>query len=133
MAKGLDKHKERIAAIQRLGKDLARRSKSACELCGSSGVPLSAYEVPPVVDEPTVEQCLFACDECNDQLANPKRIRPEHWRCLTTTIWSDLPAAQVVAARILERLSANEAWAAEILDEAYFDEEVESWVKAERF
>ena len=41
MAKGLLKHQERKSALSLLGKDLARRARSKCELCEASGVPLT--------------------------------------------------------------------------------------------
>jgi protein PhnA len=42
MAKGHETHQSRVAALQALGKDLARRAKSKCELTGVGGVPLRA-------------------------------------------------------------------------------------------
>ena len=47
MAKGYDGNQARIEALSLLGKDLARRAKSKCELSGESGVPLKTYEVEP--------------------------------------------------------------------------------------
>ncbi len=49
MAKGLDKHRERLEAVALFGKDLTRRSGSKCELCETSNVKLQIYEVPPGV------------------------------------------------------------------------------------
>lgn len=129
MAKGLERHRERLVAIGCLGKDLARRSKSTCELCGNAGVGLSAYEVEPIPVEPIVENCLFICEDCREQLANPRKTRAEHWRCLASTIWSDIPAAQVMSVRILSAFSKQEPWAAGILAEAQVDEGIEKWVK----
>lgn len=132
MAKGFERHQERLAAVNRLGKDLARRCKSTCELCGNSGVGLSVYEVPPIPEDPVLENCLFICEDCGGQLANPKKIQAESWRCLATTIWSESPAAQVMSVRILDFLSKRESWAAEILADANLGEEIEEWAKKER-
>ncbi|WP_263081001.1 phnA protein [Endozoicomonas sp. Mp262] len=127
MAKGLKKHQERQGILSLLGKDLARRSKSCCEICEASGVPLKIYEVAPVPEEPDFDHCLMACEECWEQLASPKRVKPDHWRCLNKTIWSTLPGAQVVAIRQLRSLSSEYPWAAELLEQAYLEPEVLEW------
>lgn len=131
MAKGLEKHQERMGKLSRLGKDLTRRSGASCELCDSSGVSLSIYEVPPVPAEPELERCVFVCPTCSEQLENPKRMDVQHWRCVAQSVWSEVPAVQVVAARVLDRFSRSEVWAREALDEAYFEEEVESWISSQ--
>ena len=82
MARGLDQHKERQRILSSFGKDLTRRCKSTCELCEAKEVKLSIYEVPPVLSEPEYESCIFICETCSEQLANPKRIDANHWRCL---------------------------------------------------
>ena len=128
MAKGLKKHQERLSALNLLGKDLARRSRSTCELCEASGVPLSIFEVAPVSDDPEIDHCLMTCNKCKEQLESPKRPDTNHWRCLTKTIWSTVPAAQVVAIRQLKTLSGQLPWAAELLEQAYVTPEIETWV-----
>ncbi|MEO0448059.1 MAG: hypothetical protein AAF191_18480, partial [Verrucomicrobiota bacterium] len=73
MSKGWEKDQERKNAVQWLGKELARRAKSRCEVCEASGVPLSIYEVPPVPKEPSGERSLFLCATCHSALSNPKQ------------------------------------------------------------
>ncbi|MFK0571759.1 phnA protein [Endozoicomonas sp.] len=131
MAKGLLKHQERQAALSLLGKDLARRAKSKCEICEASGVPLAIYEVAPVPSEPDYDHCLMLCETCKTQLENPKRLDPNHWRCLTKSIWSQLPVAQVVSLRQLRKLSEKQDWAIEALEHAYLEPEIESWANSE--
>lgn len=130
MAKGLEKHQARRTALSRFGKDLTRRSVAKCELCGSGGVSLRVFEIPPEALEPDYEDCLFLCEECSSQLAKPKTIRPDHWRSLVSVIWSEVPAVQVMAACVLDRLSRDHEWAREALEEVYLDEEIEKRVKA---
>ena len=130
MAKGLKKHQERVFALNLLGKDLARRSRSTCELCEASGVPLSIFEVAPIPDEPDIDHCLMICEQCITLLTNHKRVDHDHWRCLSKTIWSTLPVAQVVALRQLKALAGQEHWAAELLEQAYIEPEVEAWAEA---
>ena len=40
---------------------LARRSHSRCEVCEAAGVPLQAFEVPPVYGDPDIDRCAFEC------------------------------------------------------------------------
>lgn len=127
MAKGLLKHQERQGALSLLGKDLARRAKSKCEICEASGVPLSIYEVAPVPDEPDYDHCLMLCEVCKTQLEYPKRLEANHWRCLTKSIWSPIPAVQVVSLRQLKALSEKQDWAIEALEHAYLEPEIEQW------
>ncbi|MEM9160546.1 MAG: phnA protein [Verrucomicrobiota bacterium] len=129
MARGLEKHLERQRQLSLFGKDLTRRSGACCELCSASGVKLEVYEVPPTAAEPVFEECLFICEECKEALARPKSASPDRWRNLIETVWSEVPAVQVMAVRILDSLSKEHPWAAEILDQVYLDEEIEEWVK----
>ncbi|KEQ16369.1 PhnA protein [Endozoicomonas numazuensis] len=133
MAKGLLKHQERQAALNLLGKNLARRASSKCELCEASGVPLKTYEVAPVPDEPDFEHCLMTCETCKDQLSlfenKPTKMNADHWRCLGKTVWSQVPAAQVMSVRILRQMSEPHPWAAETLEHVFLDPEIESWVQ----
>ncbi len=127
MAKGLLKHQERLSSLNLLGKDLARRARSKCELCEASGVPLKIYEIEPVPSEPELEHCIMTCDTCREQLDNPKRMQPDHWRCLTKSIWSEVPAVQVLSLRHLRQLADQHQWAADTLEIAYLSPEVEDW------
>lgn len=128
MAKGFEVNQERQAAIASFGKDLARRSKSRCELCETSGVPLKAYEVPPEPKMPELERCVFICDRCREQAENPKRFQAgEDWRCLSQTVWSEVPAVQVMALRLLRRQAGSQPWAQETLEQVFLDPEVEAW------
>ena len=115
--------------VNGFGKELARRARSCCELCEKCGVPLRVVEMPPSPREPEIERCLMLCEECESALLEPKQFRSgEHWRCLATTVWSEVPAVQVAAVRLLKRLSVDQDWAREALDGVFLDEELESWV-----
>lgn len=52
-----------------------------------------------------------------------------HWRCLNDSMWSQVPAVQVVAWRMLSRLSA-EGWPQDLLDMLYLDDELLVWAQA---
>ena len=116
--------------MQGLGKDLARRAKSKCELTGASGVPLRPYEVPPVGEDPDIERTLLISEACHEVLENPKRLKGREWQCLAEVVWSEMPAVQVVAWRMLNELAKREDWAREVMEELFLDEEVEAWAKS---
>ncbi len=114
--------------LSRFAKDLVRRSRSHCELCEKSGVKLDVYELLPLEEEPYVDGCIFICDECRKQIENPKKTIPSHWRCLNNALYSEVPAVQVMSARMLRRLAKTEVhWAEQLLEHAYLDPDLEEW------
>lgn len=128
MSKGLDKHHHRLGTLNQFGKDLVRRSKGACELCGATHVHHVIHEVEPLGEAPRFEQCILICETCKVQLDQPRRMEPEHWHFLAAAVWSDIPAVQVTAVRMLRRLE-REDWARELLDQIYLAPEIEAWVE----
>lgn len=107
--------------------ELLQRSGRKCELCGSTQ-ELAVYEVPPNSDG-SAEQCVMVCGTCREQLADPDQVDPNHWRCLNDSMWSQLPAVQVVAWRILEQLRP-EGWPLDLLDSLYLEEDTQRWAEA---
>ena len=69
------------------------------------------------------------CDKCRDQVEKKEELDSKHWHCLTETMWTEVPAVQVVAWRMLNRLR-NESWAMDNLDMLYLDDEKLAWAKA---
>ena len=130
MAKGYETHQMRKLLLQGLGKDLARRAKSKCELTGVSGVPLRAYEVPPVAEIPALDRTLLLSETCHAAIQHPQSIDGREWHCLAEAVWSDFPALQVFAWRLLCHLAPREAWARDILAEVVLDPELETWARA---
>lgn len=127
MAKGYDTNQQRLKALSLLGKDLARRAKSKCELSGEAGVSLKIYEVEPVPSEPDLDKCLLVSEAVLEQLQRPKSLKPEQWRGLGELIWSEIPAQQMMAHRILSFIAKTQPWAQSILDEAYLDDAIIEW------
>ncbi|MDH5389024.1 MAG: PhnA domain-containing protein [Gammaproteobacteria bacterium] len=107
--------------------ELQTRSESKCELCGATE-NLSSYEVPPTSNG-SADDCVFVCQTCRDQIENPDKIDVNHWRCLNDSMWSQIPAVQVMAWRMLTRLSA-EGWPQDLLDMLYLDDDTLTWAKA---
>jgi len=130
MAKGYEVNQARIWALRGMGKDLARRAKSKCELTGISGVPLHPYEVPPVPTDPDFERTILVSDACLQALDRPDSMDGQEWRCLAEAVWSDLPAVQVVAWRMLQVLATRDDWARNALEEVFLDPEIEEWALA---
>jgi protein PhnA len=98
---------------------LLNRSEKKCELCKSEDT-LSVYEVPPA----------SGANEENSIIIEKKaELDSNHWRCLTESMWSEVPGVQVVSWRMLNRLR-NESWAADSLDMMYLDDEKLAWAKA---
>ena len=108
-------------------KALQSRSESKCELC-STADNLSVYEIPPSSDG-SEDQCILICETCRNQIENPDKTDANHWRCLNDSMWSQIPAVQVMAWRMLTRLSA-EGWPQDLLDMLYLDEETLAWANA---
>jgi len=130
MARGFEMNLERRMALEALGKDLARRAKSRCELTHAAGVPLRIYEVPPAPPDPEFDRCLLISEPALAQIRNPSTLRPEEWHHLADLVWSDLPAAQVMSVRILRQLAETEPWAQRLIEETYLDPDIESWAAA---
>lgn len=106
---------------------LQGRSGSQCELCGQKE-HLDAYLVPFSSDE-SADSCVYACGTCREQFAGAAEVDVNHWRCLNDSMWSQVPAVQVVAWRMLNRLSA-EGWPQELLDMLYLEDQVKAWAEA---
>lgn len=109
--------------------DLQERSGGTCELCGAAE-SLAAYEVPPTSDG-TADESVLLCGTCREQIADPEKVDVHHWRCLTESMWSEVPAVQVMAWRMLTRLSESEAWAQDLLDTLFLEDDVQTWAEAE--
>lgn len=110
-----------------LEQDLRDRSGNVCELCGSTD-DLDVFTVPDSA-ESTADTHLFICATCRTQIENPDAVDPNHWRCLNDSMWSQVPAVQVVAYRMLYRLK-GEGWPQDLLDMMYMEEETKTWAKA---
>lgn len=127
MAKGYEVNKKRQEDLKILGRELARRSGSRCELCMASGTRLSAFEIPPVVDLPDSGRCIFICDTCLSGISNPLKLN-DHWRCLNESIWSETKPVKILSAILLKKISEEKSWAGDLLDDVYLDEDDIEWI-----
>lgn len=90
-----------------------------CALC-SADAPLTAY---PVAGGPAGAS-VDLCDTCISQIEGEPD--PTHWRCLSSSMWSEEPAVQVLAARMLNRL-ADQDWARDLAEQLWLDDDTRAW------
>lgn len=110
---------------------LMQRANNSCELC-SSDTSLSVYAVPPESDtspENSPQKSVLLCNNCLDQITGAGELNVAHWRCLNDSMWSQEPAVQVMAYRMLSKLS-GESWAQDLLDMLYLEEDVKQWAES---
>lgn len=111
-----------------LKEQLSTRSGNACELC-KKATNLAVYAVAP--SEGIAADSILVCETCASQLQHPDQADPDHWRCLNDSMWSEVPAVQVVAYRMLHHLK-NEGWPQDLLDTLYLDDDTLKWALAEQ-
>lgn len=129
MSKGYEINKKRLEELSVLGRELTRRSGSKCELCLAAGVKLSVFEIPPAAGAPDSGRCVFLCDTCGSGILNPLKLK-DHWHCLNESIWSEIRPVKVLSAILLKRISAQNPWAGNLLEDLYLDEEDEEWISS---
>jgi protein PhnA len=106
---------------------LLKRSGNKCELCQSEN-GLRVYEVAPQ-PQYNEDNSIIICKKCEEQIEKREELDSSHWKCLTTSMWSEVPGVQVVSWRMLNRLK-SESWAMESLDMMYLDDDKLEWAKA---
>jgi protein PhnA len=104
-------------------RELNKRSGSQCELC-SATENLKEYQVLPT-QKGGLDESIYACSTCIDQIENPGNEDLNHWRCLNDSMWSEQIPVQVVAWRMLSRLRNQD-----LLEQMYFDEDTLAWAQA---
>ena len=104
--------------------ELLTRAGSRCELCGAES-DLDGYAVAPR-DESAADSCVLVCGTCGTQLQSPKSLDVNHWRCLSDAVWNENGAVKVLAWRVLKCLE-GQAWASDLLEQIYLDEDLQEW------
>ncbi len=108
---------------------LEQRAENKCELSGATE-DLVVYALPPENDENNADKCILVNKELYNQLMGDTEIVPNQWRCLTESMWSTIPAVQVVAYRQLHALAGSaETWAQDALDMIYLGDDVKAWAE----
>ncbi|MFK5997922.1 MAG: PhnA domain-containing protein [Rhodobacterales bacterium] len=106
-------------------KTLQTRSGNSCELCATTD-DLAAFAVGPAPDGTAMTAALL-CPACTAQIEGDMDLN--HWRCLSTSMWSEHAPVQVLAWRMLDCLK-DQAWARDLSDMLYLDDETLAWAKA---
>lgn len=88
---------------------------TACALC-SEPAGLARVDLPPGDD------AVLLCPVCAAAVLGDVAAGPR-WRCLADAIWSEDPATQIAAYRVLSALP-DEAWAADLLETVYLADDV---------
>ena len=107
--------------------ELLNRSGSQCELCGATD-NLNSLEVTGASVNGS-DAHILTCSTCKTQIENLDQVDPNHWRCLNDSMWSTVPAVQVMAWRMLDQLK-GEGWPADLLDMLYLDDDTLAWAKS---
>jgi protein PhnA len=110
-----------------IDKKLAERSGEKCEMCAATS-DLSAYHIQPGNPKNNDEN-VVVCATCLAQINDATVMDANHWRCLNDSMWSEVPAVQVLSWRMLSRLKA-EGWPQDLLDMMYLDEDNLKWAQA---
>ncbi|PHR57434.1 MAG: PhnA domain protein [Robiginitomaculum sp.] len=105
---------------------LLERANNVCELCSASD-DLAAYIVGPDAGSPN-DTIIVACQTCTGQI-DGGALNSDHWKSLETSMWSTVIPVQVLAWRMLTRLS-NESWASDLLDMMYLEDDIKTWAEA---
>ena len=107
---------------------LIQRCENKCELCSATD-DLVVYPIPPTTLE-SADQSIMVCCTCQDQILNPENMDANHWRCLNDSMWSPIPAVQVMAWRMLSRIT-EEGWPQDLLDMFYLEDNVKKWAMSD--
>jgi protein PhnA len=105
---------------------LAERSESKCELCAANN-ELTAYTVPPRGGDQPDDQIVL-CPKCLAQVNGSATLDTNHLRCLNESMWSQVPAVQVVTYRLLQQC-ASESWAQDTIGQMYLDDATLEWIQ----
>ena len=104
---------------------LQERSDNKCELCTAE------QDLTPFLVEPKSGQSdddyVVTCASCAEEM-NTNPLNQDHWRCLNESIWSGVPAVQVVSYRLLQQIGAP--WTQDLLSMMYMDEPTTEWAQS---
>lgn len=106
---------------------LLERANHVCEVCGQADA-LEAFEVVSTNRPVSSDTCIVLCSTCREHITNPVEASQYHWSCLYESIWSTVPAVQVLAWRILQT-HATADWSQDLLGQLYLDDDQQVWAE----
>lgn len=101
---------------------IKNRSGKTCEICGNN----ENLEVYFIKDE--IDFGANLCSECRSVVSEFNALNPSKYECLSTSMWSEIPAVKILSYQILNALK-DESFARELLDILYIEDELKSLVK----
>ncbi len=102
------------------------RAQGQCELCGSQSL-LTDFLLDNSDGYSADDATVALCDTCREQLA-AEPLDGKYWLCLQTSAWSPYAPVQVLAYRLLNRLT-EESWAADLLDAMFMEDDTREWAQ----
>lgn len=107
---------------------LLNRANHKCEMCEGEQ-DLSVFNVEPAHE--THPSQTLVCSLCKPELSSPEEgaAKDQHWFCLQSAMWSEVSAIKVLSLRLLTRFK-SQRWAQDLLDQAYFEEDIVEWANA---
>jgi len=126
MAKWTGRSKARKNNIAEFGKEMVRRSKSTCELCGESGRSLSVYEIGKTDENADLERCIHVCDECKNTIKKLNKAGENDLRFLNHAIWSEENTVKAAALHIISEIEdrSRYSWIEDLVDMVYIDNDL---------
>ena len=109
-----------------LEEKLKERAGNICELCESKE-SLLVYELPPVISA-NIDNSVFICSDCFNQIEGNKELDKNHWHCLNGSMWSEFVPVQVLSYRMLFKLKQM-PWANDLLEQMYLDDDALKFAK----
>lgn len=109
--------------------ELEQRANGQCELC-TTKAELDSYTVPPKNGD-EIDVTIAVCPSCSAQIEDMNNLDANHWRCLNDTMWSEIPAVQVMAFKIFTALNVD--WSIDLRNMMYLDEAHLEWAQSESF
>lgn len=111
----------------KIEEQLQQRSGNQCELSGATN-DLVTYEVQSI-HKKGIDNTILVTQKCVDQIERREEPDGSFWEnILPTSMWSEVPAVQVMSWRMLNRFR-NESWAADALDMIYLEDDNLEWAK----
>jgi protein PhnA len=107
---------------------LRTRAGSQCELCGAADAGHVFPVGPEAPGSAGSERAILLCAACDAAVMSPA-ANAAALRSLQQSAWSEVPAVQVAAFRLLHALP-DEPWAVDLLGQLYLDDETLAWAQA---
>lgn len=106
---GRQQFEDRQKAVLLLGKDLAKRARSRCELCEGTGAKL--FDTSPKA-EPSLDTLLLLCERCTEMNT---RTDGAYWRglddrsvrFLEESVWSEEPIIRSTSLMLLKKVGSE--------------------------